>query len=379
MDRLTREQQQAMLMTEHGGMTEVLANLYAVTGNPEHLRIARMFDHEFLLGRLAKKVDPLNGLHANTQIPKVIGAAREYEVTGDERYRDIAAFFWERVALHRSYANGGHSDDEAFFPVEEFSRHLGPSTSETCNTYNMLKLTRHLFAWHATAEYADYYERALYNHILASQDPDTGMMCYFVPLKLGDFKRYSNPFNDFTCCHGTGMENHAKYGDSIYFHDGDKALYVNRERLKRDFGVYTDPHMTKQRDNLGPITVPPEAMDLSKWVVPPGATQGPPWSAQLVLAYEKAVVDTYVSQLSLHARIFVRNSLKPEVEAQYRSQFESGKLGWFHTSSEAEPRSASTENQYRRFYEDCRSGKTVGYAEPWASAWGDHGGKWTWI
>jgi DUF1680 family protein len=226
MDRLTRERQQAMLMTEHGGMTEVLANLYAVTGNPDHLRTARAFDHEFLLGPLARRQDPLNGLHANTQIPKIIGAAREYEMTGEARYRDVAAFFWERVALARSYANGGHSDAEEFFPPEEFSHHLGTSSSETCNTYNMLKLTRHLFAWAPSARLMDFYERGLYNHILASQDPATGMMIYYCPFAPGAFRTYSTPDASFWCCVGTGLENHGKYPDTIYFH-ANGTLFVN--------------------------------------------------------------------------------------------------------------------------------------------------------
>jgi DUF1680 family protein len=226
MDRLTYDDQQEMLMTEHGGMTEVLANLYAVTGNPDHLRIARTFDHQLLLGPLARREDPLNGLHANTQIPKLIGAAREYEMTGEARYHDAASFFWERVALQRSYANGGHSDDEAFFPPEEFSHHLGTSTSETCNTYNMLKLTRHLFSWAPSAQLMDFYERGLYNHNLASQDPATGMMIYYCPLAPGAFRTYSTPDASFWCCVGTGMENHSKYPDTIYF-QGDDALWVN--------------------------------------------------------------------------------------------------------------------------------------------------------
>jgi uncharacterized protein len=227
-DRLTREKQQAMLMTEHGGMIEVLANLYAITGNPEHLRIAKTFDHDFLFDPLARKEDPLNGLHANTQIPKIIGVAREYELTGDARYHEIASFFWERVAKFRSYANGGHSDGESFFPIERFSHHLSADTSETCNTYNMLKLSRHLFEWSPSAETMDFYEKGLYNHILASQDPATGMMIYYCPLKPGSYKSYSTPDNSFWCCVGTGMENHAKYPDTIYFHDREnKTLYVN--------------------------------------------------------------------------------------------------------------------------------------------------------
>src|SRR5437867_7099274 len=225
-DRLSDQQQQAALDTEFGGMNEVLANLYAVTGDPEHLRVAKKFDHRAVFDPLARGEDSLNGLHANTQIPKAIGAAREYELTGEKRYHDIASFFWQRVAKHRSYVIGGHSDGEHFFPVENFSKYLGASTTETCNTYNMLKLTRHLFAWEPSAETMDFYERGLYNHILASQDPATGMMTYYVPLRPGAFKTFSTPEQSFWCCVGTGMENHAKYGDTIYLHD-EQSLYVN--------------------------------------------------------------------------------------------------------------------------------------------------------
>ena len=226
MDRLSDEQRQAALETEFGGMNEVLANLYAVTGDPEHLRLARYFDHRAVFDPLARGEDKLDGLHANTQIPKAIGAAREYEMSGETRYRDIASFFWQRVAQYRSYVTGGHSDNESFFPIERFSQHLGAASAETCNTYNMLKLTRHLFQWAPSAELMDFYERALLNHILASQDPATGMMIYYCPLKPGAFKTYSKPDASFWCCVGTGMESHAKYADTIYFH-GDDSLYVN--------------------------------------------------------------------------------------------------------------------------------------------------------
>jgi uncharacterized protein len=225
-DRLSEEQQQAALQTEFGGMEEVLTNLYAVTGDPERLRVARKFDHKRIFDPLARGEDPLDGLHANTQIPKAIGAARDYELTGEKRYHDVASFFWERVAKHRSYVIGGNSDGESFFPPETFSKRLGPSSTETCNTYNMLKLTRHLFAWEPSVEKMDFYERGLYNHILASQDPATGGFCYYIPLRPGAFKTFSTPEESFWCCVGTGMENHAKYPDTIYFHD-DKSLYVN--------------------------------------------------------------------------------------------------------------------------------------------------------
>src|SRR5579871_3005549 len=215
-----------MLDTEQGGMNEALADVYAVTGDRKYLDLARRFCHRRILDPMAEKRDILNGFHANTQIPKVIGFARIYELTGEDRYGAAARFFWDTVVQHRTYAIGGNSDYEHFFPPEQFDKHLSPETAETCNTYNMLKLTRHLFAWEPSAAWMDYYERALYNHILASQDPDTGMMTYFVSLKPGHFKVYNSPDDSFWCCTGTGMENHARYGETIYFHDA-ASLYVN--------------------------------------------------------------------------------------------------------------------------------------------------------
>jgi len=225
-NRLTDDQMQAALGTEFGGMNEVLANIYAATGNPEYLRVARRFDHNAIFDPLLRHEDPLNRLHANTQFPKIIGAAREYELTGETRYRDIATYFWDRVVHHRSFVTGGNSDGEAFFPEEEFSKHLGASSAETCNTYNMLKLTRHIFEWSASAEAMDFYERGLFNHILPSQDPETGMVIYYCPLRPGAWKSFSTANDSFWCCVGTGMENHTKYGDTIYFH-GDRSLFVN--------------------------------------------------------------------------------------------------------------------------------------------------------
>jgi len=223
---LSEEEFQHMLGCEHGGMNEVLAELYARTGNEKYLKLSRRFHHKAVLEPLAQREDRLQGLHANTQIPKLIGLARRYELTGDESDKTAAEFFWDRVVHHHTYANGGNSDGERFGPPDKLSNRLSENTSETCNTYNMLKLTRHLFEWRAAVEYADYYERALYNHILASQDPDDGMVCYYIPLRAGSQKEYSKPFDSFWCCVGTGMENHAKYGEAIYFHSND-ALWVN--------------------------------------------------------------------------------------------------------------------------------------------------------
>jgi DUF1680 family protein len=179
-----------------------------------------------VLDPLANRVDNLPGLHANTQIPKLIGLARRYELTGDEKDAVAAEFFWDRVVNHHSYVTGGHCDREHFGQPDKLNDRLGPDTTESCNVYNMLKLTRHIFAWRVRADIADFYERALYNHILSSQRPDDGRVIYNLSLEMGGHKRYQRQFNDFTCCVGTGMENHSKYGDSIYFHDDD-GLYVN--------------------------------------------------------------------------------------------------------------------------------------------------------
>jgi len=175
-----------------------------------YLKLAERFNHMAVLGPASQRRDTLTGLHANTQIPKFIGAAREYELTGEEWFQTASRFFWNTVVKERSYVIGGHSDGEMFSPKEKLSLALGQNTTETCNTYNMLKLTRHLFAWDPRVEYADYYERALINHILSSQNPETGMMCYYLPLHSGSRKVY-NGFDDaFWCCTGTGVENHAK-------------------------------------------------------------------------------------------------------------------------------------------------------------------------
>jgi len=226
-DKLSDEQMERMLNVEHGGMNDVFAELYALTGDQRYLRLSQRFNHQRVLGPLSKRQDPLTGLHANTQFPKVIGVARQYELTADESLRTTAAYFWDVVTKERSYVIGGNSDGEIFSAKERLSVALGPNTTETCNTYNMLKLTRHLFCWDPKAEYSDYYERGLYNHILASQNPETGMMCYYVPLRTGSSKRFSDENSSFWCCVGTGIENHAKYGDSIYFHDAKENLYLN--------------------------------------------------------------------------------------------------------------------------------------------------------
>jgi len=216
-----------MLNCEYGGMNDVLANIYAITGNKKYLDLSYKFYDEFVMGKLAQRIDPLPGKHSNTNVPKAIGSARQYELTGNERDKTIASFFWETMVNHHSYVIGGNSNYEYCGKADSLNDRLSDNTCETCNTYNMLKLTRHLFSIDPSVQLMDYYERALYNHILASQNPTNGMMCYFVPLRMGTQKQFSDSFNTFTCCVGSGIENHSKYAEAIYAEGADQSLYVN--------------------------------------------------------------------------------------------------------------------------------------------------------
>jgi DUF1680 family protein len=252
---LNREQFQIMLQQEYGGMLEVLVNVYALTGDPRYLDLARRFCDDRAFHPLTAEVDHLDGMHANTMIPKIVGAVRLYEWTGETSQRQLAEYFWNQVVVHHTYVIGGNSDHERFEQPDQLG--LDVDTVETCNTYNMLKLTRDLFCLNPLAKYGDYYERALYNDILASQEPERGMFTYYMSLKPGHFKTFSSPFDSFWCCVGTGMENHTQYGNSIYFHDADN-LYVNlfipseltwREkqvviRQETDYPVKGDMHFT---------------------------------------------------------------------------------------------------------------------------------------
>ena len=216
-----------MLNCEYGGMNDVLANIYALTGNKKYLDLSYKFYDEFVMAKLANRIDPLPGKHSNTNVPKAIGSARQFELTGNNRDKTIASFFWETMVNHHSYVIGGNSNYEYCGKPDSLNDRLSDATCETCNTYNMLKLTRHLFAWDPSAVLMDYYERALYNHILASQNPANGMMTYFVPLRMGTRKQFSDSFNTFTCCVGSGIENHSKYVEQIYNHDDKHTLWVN--------------------------------------------------------------------------------------------------------------------------------------------------------
>jgi uncharacterized protein len=216
-----------VLEREYGGMNEVLYNLSEVTGQDRWRDVAQRFDHERFFAPLALGRDELKGLHANTNIPKVIGAARRYELTGELRYRRIAEYFWREVTTQRAYCTGGTSNGEGWETEPGvLSTQLSGYTQEDCTTYNMLKLTRHVFGWTADPAAADYYERALFNGILGSQHPRDGEKLYYVSLASGLWKLFGTPTQDYWCCTGTMSEAFAKLGDSIYFQD-DAGVFVN--------------------------------------------------------------------------------------------------------------------------------------------------------
>ena len=231
---LSDEQMEQMCGQEYGGMNEVFADAYQITGDKKYLDAAKRFAHHWLLDSMAKGVDNLDNRHANTQVPKVVGHARTAEMcqlAGQEAdasyYQRASEFFWESVVNTRSLAFGGNSRREHFAPADDCKSYVddreGP---ESCNTNNMMKLTQNLFRMTGDVRYADYYERAMFNHILSTQHPEHGGYVYFTPARPAHYRVYSSPNNGMWCCVGTGMENHGKYGEFIYTHTDDE-LCVN--------------------------------------------------------------------------------------------------------------------------------------------------------
>lgn len=235
-ENLDDEQIQTMLGCEHGGINEVLVDLNADTKNEKYLALSRVFHHKAILDSLAAGYDILPNKHGNTQIPKLIGVARRYELTGDLNDKNAAEFFWQRVVEHHSYVTGGHGNHEYFGQPDHLRNRLSDETTETCNVYNMLKLTRHLFEWNPRAEVADYYERALFNHILSSQHPADGRVIYNLSLEMGGYKHYQNP-EWFTCCIGTGMETHSKYGRNIFYKNSPRGIGNQQSSVDDQFVI----------------------------------------------------------------------------------------------------------------------------------------------
>ncbi|KAF2114180.1 hypothetical protein BDV96DRAFT_613425 [Lophiotrema nucula] len=236
--KLSSTQMQSVLGTEFGGMNEVMADIYHQTGDKRWLTVAQRFDHAAVFNPLASNQDQLNGLHANTQVPKWIGAAREFKATGTTRYADIARNAWNFAVNAHSYAIGGNSQAEHFHAPNAIASYLNTDTAEGCNTYNMLKLTRELFTMDpSSTTYFDFYERALINHMLGQQNPatDHGHITYFTSLNPGGHRglgpawgggTWSTDYDSHWCCQGTGIETNTKMQDSIYFYD-TSSLYVN--------------------------------------------------------------------------------------------------------------------------------------------------------
>ena len=237
---LTREQMQKVLHTEFGGVNETLANLWFVTRDPHHLELAARFDHDEIFGPLAERRNTLAGRHANTDLAKVVGAAVQWEATGEERYRTIATYFWDQVVQHHTYVIGGNSNAEFFGPPGQIVSQLGENTCENCNSYNMLKLSRQLFLMQPDrADYMDYYEWTLLNQMLGEQDPDSahGFVTYYTGLSptasrkgkeglVSDPGSYSSDYGNFSCDHGSALETQVKYADSVFFTRGDE-VFVN--------------------------------------------------------------------------------------------------------------------------------------------------------
>lgn len=237
--KLSPEQMQTMLRTEHGGMNEVFVDVAEITGDKKYLKLAEAFSHQAILQPLEKQQDQLTGLHANTQIPKIIGFKKVADATHTESWNKAAEFFWQTVVDKRTVAIGGNSVKEHFHDSHDFTAMIedveGP---ETCNTYNMLKLTQLLFLSsrdnsaadmkkaknNPAMKYVDYYERALYNHILSSQHPQTGGLVYFTSMRPNHYRMYSQVHDGMWCCVGSGIENHSKYAEFIYARDLNKKM-----------------------------------------------------------------------------------------------------------------------------------------------------------
>ena len=225
-DRLSDAQMTVVLKTEFGGMSNVLYDLYGINHRPADLALAHRFEQASFLDPLALRHDDLAGLHANTHIPVILGAARRYELTGDADSRTITTYFWDQVTQHHSYATGGSNAGEHWGEPDKLAHTLTSDNQENCTNYNILKVTRDLIRWTGNPKFADFYERDYFNGLLPAQRTDTGMMLYYLPLAARTTKQWGTPRDSFWCCYGTGIESYSKLNDSIYFHDRD-GLYVN--------------------------------------------------------------------------------------------------------------------------------------------------------
>jgi DUF1680 family protein len=257
---LTEPQDQRMLNTEFGGMNEVLADLYADTGDKRWLALSDRFEHHAIVDPLSRHEDILAGKHGNTQVPKLLGELMRYVYSGNETDGAAARFFWDQVVWHHSFATGGHGHDEYFGPPDKLNSVVDGRDAESCNVYNMLKLTRTLFALRPDIKYAEFEERALFNHVLGSIEPEDGRTCYMVPVGRGVQHEYQDMFRDFTCCVGTGMENHALHSDGIYYESGERLwvnLYIPSRAEWKSAGIKLEMRTDFPEGDAAALTVSP--------------------------------------------------------------------------------------------------------------------------
>lgn len=248
LSKLNEDQLQQMLGTEFGGMNEVLAELYADTADSRWLNLADKFHQKAMIDPLSQDRDVISHTHGNTQVPKLYGVLMRYVYTGNAADEEAAKYFWDRVVYHYSYATGGHGKNEYFGAPDKLNYMVDGRTAETCNVYNMLKMTRTLFSVEPDIRYADFHERALFNHILASQDPSDGTVTYMLPVGRGVQHEYQRMFDDFTCCVGTGMESHALHGAGLFYYRGSHEFWISLyapssarwDSAEVDFQVETD-------------------------------------------------------------------------------------------------------------------------------------------
>lgn len=272
---LTDEQVQQMLASEHGGLNEIFADVAVISGDKKYLDLAHRFSHKAILDPLLNGDGKLTGKHANTQIPKVIGYKRIADIENNQQWENAVELFWDDVVNHRSVSIGGNSVREHFHSPDDFSSMLeseqGP---ETCNTYNMLRLGKMLFESSADSQYSDYIERAIFNHILSSQNPEHGGFVYFTPMRPGHYRVYSQPQTSFWCCVGSGMENQARYGEYVYSH-GDNSVFVNLfmpSELTWDGNVVKQETDFPESDSVTFTVTPAKKADFSLNVRIPGWT-----------------------------------------------------------------------------------------------------------
>jgi len=223
--QFTREQFNDMLDVETGGMLESWADLYGVTGDKEHYDLINRYDRPRLFNPLLAGKDPLTNMHANTTIPEILGAARAWEVTGEDRWWDIVEAYWRCAVVNRGYfCTGGQTNGEFWIPPQQLSTRLGDKTQEHCTVYHMMRLADYLLRWTGDASYDDYWERNLYNGSLAQQHPETGMVTYFLPMRAGSVKKWGTPTDDFWCCQGTLIQAHTIYPHHIFYEDGQDLV-----------------------------------------------------------------------------------------------------------------------------------------------------------